>query len=166
MDSSKSSKFTFQSSVHSSHVLQCLNEQRKKDLLCDVTVVVENQSFRAHRAVLASCSDFFSIRVSSLAIPEGLVINLPDEVTTKWQVWDNESGNIMLSFYPNVSFLQHCKLKCSCIWKTFLSAGDYWRIRALTGVRLHRKAHLHQRERAWTSQQCICPWFHLRVVWP
>lgn len=83
MDSSKSSKFTFQSSVHSSHVLQCLNEQRKKDLLCDVTVVVENQSFRAHRAVLASCSDFFSARVSSLATPEGLVINLPDEVTTR-----------------------------------------------------------------------------------
>ncbi|KAA0703970.1 Transcription regulator protein BACH1 BTB and CNC -like protein 1 [Triplophysa tibetana] len=83
MDSSKSSKFTFQSSVHSSHVLQCLNEQRKKDLLCDVTVVVENQSFRAHRAVLVSCSDFFSTRVSSLAAPEGLVINLPDEVTTE-----------------------------------------------------------------------------------
>lgn len=83
MDSLKSSKFTFQSSVHSSHVLQCLNEQRKKDLLCDVTVVVENQSFRAHRAVLASCSDFFSARVSSLATPEGLVINLPDEVTAE-----------------------------------------------------------------------------------
>ncbi|XP_051973381.1 transcription regulator protein BACH1-like [Xyrauchen texanus] len=83
MKSLKSSKFTFQSSVHSSHVLQCLNEQRKKDLLCDVTVVVENQSFRAHCAVLASCSVFFSARVSSHTTPQGLVINLPDEVTAE-----------------------------------------------------------------------------------
>ncbi|KAK9968293.1 hypothetical protein ABG768_002626 [Culter alburnus] len=82
MDSSKSFKFTFQSSVHSSHVLQCLNEQRKKDLLCDVTIVVETQSFRAHRAVLASCSDYFCARMSSHT-PEGIVINLPDEVTSE-----------------------------------------------------------------------------------
>ncbi|XP_051972129.1 transcription regulator protein BACH1b [Xyrauchen texanus] len=81
IESLKSSKFTFQSSVHSSHVLQCLNEQRKKDLLCDLTVVAENLSFRAHRAVLASCSDFFSARVSSHTTAQGLVISLPDEVT-------------------------------------------------------------------------------------
>lgn len=80
VENSKSFKFTFQSSVHSSHVLQCLNEQRKKDLLCDVTVVAETQSYRAHRAVLASCSDYFSARLSSHT-PEGIVINLPDEVT-------------------------------------------------------------------------------------
>ncbi|XP_055064483.2 transcription regulator protein BACH1b [Misgurnus anguillicaudatus] len=83
VERSKSSQFTFQSSVHSSHVLQCLNEQRKKDLLCDVTVVAENHSFRAHRAVLATCSDFLSARVSGITTPEGLVINLPDEVTAE-----------------------------------------------------------------------------------
>ncbi|KAK2871154.1 hypothetical protein QQF64_002300 [Cirrhinus molitorella] len=82
VENSKSFKFTFQSSVHSSHVLQCLNEQRKKDLLCDVTIVAENQSYRAHRAVLASCSDFFSARLSSHT-PEGIIINLPDEVTSE-----------------------------------------------------------------------------------
>lgn len=82
VESSKSFKFTFQSSVHSSHVLQCLNEQRKKDLLCDVTVVAESQSFRAHRAVLASCSDYFSARVSTHT-PESIVINLPDEITSE-----------------------------------------------------------------------------------
>ncbi|KAL0182573.1 hypothetical protein M9458_021948, partial [Cirrhinus mrigala] len=71
VENPKSFKFTFQSSVHSSHVLQCLNEQRKKDLLCDVTIVAETQSFRAHRAVLAT-------RLSSHT-PEGIVINLPDE---------------------------------------------------------------------------------------
>ncbi|XP_077098790.1 transcription regulator protein BACH1b [Siphateles boraxobius] len=82
IESSKLFKFTFQSSVHSSYVLQCLNEQRKKDLLCDVTIVAETQSFRAHRAVLASCSDYFSARVSSHT-PEGIIINLPDEVTSE-----------------------------------------------------------------------------------
>ncbi|XP_066507706.1 transcription regulator protein BACH1b [Hoplias malabaricus] len=79
---SRTSVFTFQSSVHCSHVLRCLDEQRQKDLLCDVTVVVENRSFRAHRSVLASCSDYFSARMSSHT-GQGLVINLPDEVTAE-----------------------------------------------------------------------------------
>ncbi|TRY83167.1 hypothetical protein DNTS_020668 [Danionella cerebrum] len=82
LENSKSFNFTFQSSVHSSHVLQCLNEQRKKDILCDVTVVVGSQSFRAHQAILASCSDFFSARVSSHT-SESTVINLPDELISE-----------------------------------------------------------------------------------
>ncbi|XP_067113858.1 transcription regulator protein BACH1b [Osmerus mordax] len=76
----RSSAFTFESSVHSSHVLRCLEEQRRKDILCDVTVVVEEQSFRAHRSVLASCSEYFTNRVSSHT-GQGLVLTLPPEVT-------------------------------------------------------------------------------------
>ncbi|KAJ8342544.1 hypothetical protein SKAU_G00324720 [Synaphobranchus kaupii] len=81
-ESPRSSVFTFQSSVHSSHVLCSLNEQRKRDVLCDVTVVVENKGFRAHRSVLASCSEYFHTRVTSL-VGQGLVITLPDEVTVE-----------------------------------------------------------------------------------
>ncbi|XP_064861054.1 transcription regulator protein BACH1b isoform X2 [Oncorhynchus nerka] len=80
LESLRSSVFTFESSVHSCHVLRCLDDQRRRDLLCDITVLAEGRSFRAHRSVLASCSDYFTHRVSSHA-PQGLVVTLPQEVT-------------------------------------------------------------------------------------
>ncbi|KAK2912915.1 transcription regulator protein BACH1-like isoform X2 [Channa argus] len=76
------SVFTFQSAVHSAHVLQCLNDQRQRDVLCDVTVVVENSSFRAHCSVLASCSEYFNSRVTSVT-KQNSIITLPKEVTVE-----------------------------------------------------------------------------------
>ncbi|XP_038140974.1 transcription regulator protein BACH1-like [Cyprinodon tularosa] len=75
-----SSVFTFESTVHSSQVLHRLNEQRCRDMLCDVTVLVEGQSFGAHRSVLASCSEYFLQKISFLS-QHGAVITLPEEVT-------------------------------------------------------------------------------------
>lgn len=80
MSAPRSSVFTFESTAHSSHVLRCLDEQRCRDTLCDITVVVEGQSFRAHRSVLASCSEYFTHRISSQT-QHGAVITLPQEVT-------------------------------------------------------------------------------------
>lgn len=76
------SVFTFQSAVHSAHVLQCLNDQRQQDVLCDVTVVVENSSFRAHCSVLASCSEYFRSRITNVT-RQNPIITLPDEVTAE-----------------------------------------------------------------------------------
>ncbi|XP_069563479.1 transcription regulator protein BACH1-like [Brachyistius frenatus] len=78
----RTSVFTFQSAVHSDHVLQCLNDQRQRDVLCDVTVVVENRSFRAHCSVLASCSEYFHSRVTNVT-SHNPIITLPDEVTVE-----------------------------------------------------------------------------------
>lgn len=76
---SESAVFAYESSVHSTNVLLSLNDQRKKDVLCDVTVVVEGQRFRAHRSVLAACSSYFHSRIVGQTDAE-LTITLPEEV--------------------------------------------------------------------------------------
>lgn len=74
--------FAYESSVHSTNVLLSLDDQRKQDLLCDVTILVEDQRFRAHRCVLAACSSYFLSRIVG-QLDTDLLITLPEEVTLK-----------------------------------------------------------------------------------
>ncbi|XP_076447771.1 kelch-like protein 12 isoform X2 [Babylonia areolata] len=44
---------------HAKSILATMNNLRKTDTLCDVTLNVQGQKFPAHRIVLAACSDYF-----------------------------------------------------------------------------------------------------------
>ncbi|NXP12734.1 ZBT24 protein, partial [Thinocorus orbignyianus] len=50
-----------QSKAHKDTILANFEEQRKKDFLCDITLIVENVQFRAHKALLAASSEYFSM---------------------------------------------------------------------------------------------------------
>ncbi|XP_026172281.1 zinc finger and BTB domain-containing protein 38 [Mastacembelus armatus] len=66
-------------SAHPHTVLSKLNEQRSQGLFCDVTIVVEDVKFRAHKNILAACSGYFR---NALTAPEtwssGQVLELMD----------------------------------------------------------------------------------------
>ncbi|NXN96229.1 ZBT24 protein, partial [Rhinopomastus cyanomelas] len=49
------------SKTHKDSILANFEEQRKKDFLCDITLIVENVQFRAHKALLAASSEYFSM---------------------------------------------------------------------------------------------------------
>ncbi|XP_018415584.1 PREDICTED: transcriptional regulator Kaiso [Nanorana parkeri] len=44
---------------YSGCLLQALNDQRLQGLYCDVTVIVEDRKFRAHKNILSACSTYF-----------------------------------------------------------------------------------------------------------
>lgn len=49
----------FECPSHCGILLTGLDSLRSKEQLLDITLLAEGQSFRAHRAVLAACSDYF-----------------------------------------------------------------------------------------------------------
>ncbi|XP_033846595.1 transcription regulator protein BACH2 [Periophthalmus magnuspinnatus] len=82
VDEPEAPMYVYESTVHCTNILLCLNDQRKQDILCDVTVLVEGREFRGHRAVLAACSEYF-LQVLVGQAPNGLVVSLPQEVTAR-----------------------------------------------------------------------------------
>ncbi|CDQ67673.1 unnamed protein product [Oncorhynchus mykiss] len=55
-------------SSHPQALLSRLNEQRSQGLFCDVTIVVEDVKFRAHRNILAACSGYFRSAFTSTEV--------------------------------------------------------------------------------------------------
>ncbi|KAM4724181.1 zinc finger and BTB domain-containing protein 24 [Anableps anableps] len=56
-----SSIIPLRSDEHKQSILSKFDKLRKKDLLCDITLVVENVHFKAHKALLAASSEYFSL---------------------------------------------------------------------------------------------------------
>uniref|UniRef100_A0A3P9P0E8 BTB domain-containing protein n=1 Tax=Poecilia reticulata TaxID=8081 RepID=A0A3P9P0E8_POERE len=55
---------------HKSIFLKLLNEQRLEGEHCDIAVVVEDVKFRAHRCVLAACSNYFKKLFKKHEVPD------------------------------------------------------------------------------------------------
>uniref|UniRef100_A0A1A9VXN3 BTB domain-containing protein n=1 Tax=Glossina austeni TaxID=7395 RepID=A0A1A9VXN3_GLOAU len=49
----------YHNELHSTRSFEAMNEMRKQNLLCDVTLVAEDMEIPAHKMVLASCSPYF-----------------------------------------------------------------------------------------------------------
>ncbi|XP_013003978.1 zinc finger and BTB domain-containing protein 24 isoform X2 [Cavia porcellus] len=71
------------SDTHSDTVLASFEDQRKKGFLCDITLIVENVHFRAHKALLAASSEYFSMMFAeegeigqSIYMLEGMVADI------------------------------------------------------------------------------------------
>ncbi|XP_041120030.1 zinc finger and BTB domain-containing protein 38 isoform X2 [Polyodon spathula] len=66
-------------STHSQAILRCLNDQRTQGLFCDVTIVVEDIKFKAHKNVLAASSLYFKNAFSTQEVwVSGQVLELPN----------------------------------------------------------------------------------------
>ncbi|KAK6307073.1 hypothetical protein J4Q44_G00222210 [Coregonus suidteri] len=76
--------YVYESTVHCANVLLSLEDQRRLNILCDVTVVVEGTEIRAHRAVLAASSRYFLQVLLGHTHPEQEpIISLSDKVTAR-----------------------------------------------------------------------------------
>ncbi|NXA14599.1 ZBT44 protein, partial [Sapayoa aenigma] len=63
--------FTHNSPAHSQEMLGKLNMLRNDGHFCDITIRVQDKIFRAHKVVLAACSDFFRSKLVGQAEDEG-----------------------------------------------------------------------------------------------
>ncbi|KAI1895745.1 hypothetical protein AGOR_G00109770 [Albula goreensis] len=55
------SHLAIHSKAHRDSILNKFDKLRKKDLLCDITLIVEDVQFKAHKALLAASSEYFSL---------------------------------------------------------------------------------------------------------
>lgn len=73
-----SSRVTLHSDPHRHSILSQFDNFRTKGLLCDVSVAVEDMHFKAHKALLAASSDYFSVLFTSQLQTTQTTVRLDD----------------------------------------------------------------------------------------
>ena len=68
---------------HGQTMLDKLNQQRLNNQFCDITLLIEGEEHRAHKAVLAACSDYFN----ELFIEKGAVSSHEAVVDLSGETW-------------------------------------------------------------------------------
>ncbi|XP_007492955.1 zinc finger and BTB domain-containing protein 8A isoform X2 [Monodelphis domestica] len=79
-------------SSHQSHLLQQLNEQRRQDVFCDCSILVEGKVFKAHRNVLFASSGYFKMLLSQ----SSKETNQP--TTATFQAFSPDTFTVILDF--------------------------------------------------------------------
>ncbi|XP_060640106.2 zinc finger and BTB domain-containing protein 8A [Anolis sagrei] len=79
-------------SSHQFHLLQQLDEQRRQDLFCDCSIVVEGKVFKAHRNVLFASSGYFKMLLSQSSKESG------QPSTATFQAFAPETFSVILDF--------------------------------------------------------------------
>ncbi|XP_062818954.1 zinc finger and BTB domain-containing protein 8A isoform X2 [Anolis carolinensis] len=79
-------------SSHQFHLLQQLDEQRRQDLFCDCSIVVEGKVFKAHRNVLFASSGYFKMFLSQSSKESG------QPSTATFQAFAPETFSVILDF--------------------------------------------------------------------
>uniref|UniRef100_A0A8C6RFD3 Zinc finger and BTB domain containing 8a n=1 Tax=Nannospalax galili TaxID=1026970 RepID=A0A8C6RFD3_NANGA len=79
-------------SSHLSDLLQQLNEQRRQDVFCDCSILVEGKVFKAHRNVLFASSGYFKMLLSQNSK------EMSQPTTATFQAFSPDTFTIILDF--------------------------------------------------------------------
>ncbi|KAH0631108.1 hypothetical protein JD844_005210 [Phrynosoma platyrhinos] len=79
-------------SSHQFHLLEQLNEQRRQDLFCDCSILVEGKVFKAHRNVLFASSGYFKMLLSQSSKETS------QPTTATFQAFSPETFSVILDF--------------------------------------------------------------------
>ncbi|XP_011478728.1 zinc finger and BTB domain-containing protein 5 [Oryzias latipes] len=149
---------------HFQHIFSQLNHQRLHAQLCDCIVVVGDQTFRAHRSILAACSSHFRALISSCDSADGgseadtsagnrdpCVMALDPEVVTP------EAFSILL----DMIYTSTLSLEASSAMDVLLAASHLHLNTVVKACKLHlsRKNFPTSAPKGWRSvkKQCQCP---------